>query len=88
MLIWLIRWSILLILFQTNVPVEVGAEMAAILQNSRFFTDFNITMLDTPDPNQSSTPQVNVRFCVPIIFILLIHKVFFTLVVIFPVLPP
>lgn len=43
--------------FKTNVPVEVGAEMAAILQNSRFFTDFNITMLDTPDPNQSSTPQ-------------------------------
>ncbi len=88
MLIWLIRWSILLILFQANVPVEVGAEMAAILQNSRFFTDFNITMLDTPDPNQSSTPQVNVRFCGHILFILLIHKVFFTLVVIFPVLPP
>ncbi len=88
MLIWLIRWSILLILFQTNVPVEVGAEMAAILQNTRFSTDFNITMLDTPDPNQSSTPQVNVMFCAHTLFILLIYKVFFTLVFIFPVLPP
>lgn len=43
--------------FKTNVPVEVGAEMAAILQNTRFSTDFSISMLDTPDPNQSSTPQ-------------------------------
>lgn len=88
MLIWLIRWSILLILFQTNVPVEVGAEMAAILQNTRFSTDFNISMLDTPDPNQSSTPQVNVMCRVHILFILLIYKVFFTLAFIFPVLPP
>uniref|UniRef100_A0A673HKC9 Arsenite methyltransferase n=1 Tax=Sinocyclocheilus rhinocerous TaxID=307959 RepID=A0A673HKC9_9TELE len=43
--------------FKTNVPVEVGAEMAAILQNTRFSTDFNISMLETTDPNQSSTPQ-------------------------------
>ncbi|KAK7171943.1 hypothetical protein R3I93_004290 [Phoxinus phoxinus] len=43
--------------FKTNVPVEVDAEMAAILKNTRFSTDFNITMLDTPDLNQSGTPQ-------------------------------
>uniref|UniRef100_A0A671KFG0 Arsenite methyltransferase n=1 Tax=Sinocyclocheilus anshuiensis TaxID=1608454 RepID=A0A671KFG0_9TELE len=43
--------------FKTNVPVEVGAEMAAILQNTRFSMDFNISMLETTGPNQSSTPQ-------------------------------
>uniref|UniRef100_A0A672RAJ9 Arsenite methyltransferase n=1 Tax=Sinocyclocheilus grahami TaxID=75366 RepID=A0A672RAJ9_SINGR len=43
--------------FKTNAPVEVGAEMAAILQNTRFSTNFNITMLATPDTDQSSTPQ-------------------------------
>lgn len=43
---------------QTNVPVEVGAEMAAILQHTRFSTDFNIVMLDIPDPNLSGNPQV------------------------------
>lgn len=68
MFIWLIRWSFLLIVFQTNVPVEVGAEMAAILQNTRFSTDFNITMLDTPDTDQSSTPQVNVMYYVHTLF--------------------
>ncbi|XP_056612861.1 arsenite methyltransferase [Triplophysa dalaica] len=43
--------------FKTNVPVEVGAEMAAILQHTRFSTDFSITMLDIPDPNLSGNPQ-------------------------------
>lgn len=70
MLVWLIQWSVLLIRFQAKVPVEVDAEMAAVLKNTRFSTDFNITMLDTPDPNQSGTPQVNVLSCAHSFFII------------------
>ncbi|KAA0702104.1 Arsenite methyltransferase [Triplophysa tibetana] len=49
--------------FKTNVPVEVGAEMAAILQHTRFSTDFSITMLDIPDPNLSGNPQPFLKSC-------------------------
>ncbi|RVE64760.1 hypothetical protein OJAV_G00129210 [Oryzias javanicus] len=41
--------------FKKNTSVEVDGEMAAILQHSRFATDFDIQMLDKQ--NSSSTPQ-------------------------------
>lgn len=43
--------------FQTDVPVEVSSEMAAVLQYTRFSADFSIVMLDTPDPNLCDNPQ-------------------------------
>lgn len=43
---------------QKDVAVEVDGEMAAILQNSRFFPDFKIQMLDKPQTKSESTPQV------------------------------
>ncbi|XP_018542734.1 arsenite methyltransferase [Lates calcarifer] len=43
--------------FKKDVAVEVDGEMAAILQNSRFFPDFKIQMLDKPQTKSESTPQ-------------------------------
>lgn len=39
--------------FKANVAVEVDGEMAAVLQCSRFSTDFSIQMLDTPHEKPS-----------------------------------
>lgn len=44
---------------QVNVPVEVDAEMAAILQYARFSPDFTVQMTDNPDPSLGSAQQVN-----------------------------
>ncbi|XP_056329244.1 arsenite methyltransferase [Danio aesculapii] len=44
--------------FETNFQVEVDAEMAAILKNTRFSTDFDIIISETLDPNENATPQV------------------------------
>lgn len=44
---------------QVNVPVEVDAEMAAILQYTRFSPDFIIQMTDKPDASLGSAQQVN-----------------------------
>ncbi|KAG7321617.1 hypothetical protein KOW79_014475 [Hemibagrus wyckioides] len=43
--------------FKVNVPVEVDAEMAAILQYTRFSPDFIIQMTDKPDPSLGSAQQ-------------------------------
>ncbi|KAM3875241.1 arsenite methyltransferase [Diretmus argenteus] len=43
--------------FKKDVAVEVSGEMAAILQSSRFCTDFKIQMLSEPEPNSNSTPK-------------------------------
>lgn len=42
-------------ILQKDTAVEVDGEMAAILQHSRFSTDFDILMVDKQ--NSSSTPQ-------------------------------
>ncbi|KAF7219012.1 arsenite methyltransferase [Nothobranchius furzeri] len=41
--------------FKKDVKVEVNAEMLAILQNSRFCSDFKIQMLDKPESTTQST---------------------------------
>ncbi|XP_062873127.1 arsenite methyltransferase [Trichomycterus rosablanca] len=46
-------------IFKTNVAVEVDAEMAAILQYSRFSPDFTIQITDKPDLSLSS----NQHYC-------------------------
>nr|XP_046244890.1 arsenite methyltransferase [Scatophagus argus] len=43
--------------FKKDVAMEVNGEMAAILQSSRFFPEFNIQMSDTPESSSESTPQ-------------------------------
>ncbi|XP_060753737.1 arsenite methyltransferase [Neoarius graeffei] len=43
--------------FKVNVSVEVDAEIAAILQYSRFSPDFIVQMTDKPDPSLSSAQQ-------------------------------
>ncbi|GAA6112289.1 arsenite methyltransferase, partial [Tachysurus ichikawai] len=43
--------------FKVNVPVEVDAEMAAILQYARFSPDFTVQMTDNPDPSLGSAQQ-------------------------------
>ncbi|XP_019944121.2 arsenite methyltransferase [Paralichthys olivaceus] len=43
--------------FKKDVAVEVNGEMAAILQTSRFFPDFEIEVLDEPESIPESTPQ-------------------------------
>uniref|UniRef100_A0A3P8T680 Arsenite methyltransferase n=1 Tax=Amphiprion percula TaxID=161767 RepID=A0A3P8T680_AMPPE len=43
--------------FKKDVAMEVNGEMAAILQSSRFCSDFKIQMLDKPDSNSESAPQ-------------------------------
>ncbi|TRY81812.1 hypothetical protein DNTS_001890 [Danionella cerebrum] len=43
--------------FKTNVPLEVEEDMAAILQNTRFSSDFHINMVDTPDSAQIPAAQ-------------------------------
>lgn len=43
---------------QVNVPVEVDAELAAILQYTRFSPDFIVQKTDKPDPSLSSAQQV------------------------------
>ncbi|XP_038139939.1 arsenite methyltransferase [Cyprinodon tularosa] len=43
--------------FKKDVEVEVDAEMAAILQISRFSSDFTVRMLDKEQPDSDSTPQ-------------------------------
>ncbi|XP_026222926.1 arsenite methyltransferase [Anabas testudineus] len=43
--------------FQKDVAVEVNAEMATILQSSRFFPDFQIQMLDKQESSSESPSQ-------------------------------
>ncbi|KAJ4936157.1 hypothetical protein JOQ06_017681 [Pogonophryne albipinna] len=43
--------------FKKDVAVEVNGEMAAILQRSRFFSDFKIQISDQPESSSASTPQ-------------------------------
>ncbi|XP_060928868.1 arsenite methyltransferase isoform X1 [Limanda limanda] len=43
--------------FKKDVAVEVDGEMAATLQSSRFFPDFEIEMSDKPESISESTPQ-------------------------------
>lgn len=43
---------------QKDVAVEVNGEMAAILQSSRFSSDFRIQMSDNPEPRPESTSEV------------------------------
>lgn len=49
---------------QKDVAVEVNAEMATILQSSRFFPDFKIQMLDKHESSSESTSQVQMIFWV------------------------
>lgn len=59
---------------QKNVEVEVDAEMAAILQISRFSSDFTVRMLDKEQPDSDSTPQVAYSFgSVLFIYIYVLH---------------
>uniref|UniRef100_A0A3B1IGP0 Arsenite methyltransferase n=1 Tax=Astyanax mexicanus TaxID=7994 RepID=A0A3B1IGP0_ASTMX len=44
--------------FKTNLTMDVDAEMAAILQCTRFSSDFTVQMTDEPDPSLDSTRQV------------------------------
>lgn len=44
---------------QKDVAVEVNAEMATILQSSRFFPDFQIQMLDKQESSSESPSQVD-----------------------------
>lgn len=43
--------------FKKDVAVEVNGEMAAVLQSSRFSTDFQIQISDKPGSGSESTPQ-------------------------------
>uniref|UniRef100_W5JXL7 Arsenite methyltransferase n=1 Tax=Astyanax mexicanus TaxID=7994 RepID=W5JXL7_ASTMX len=43
--------------FKTNLTMDVDAEMAAILQCTRFSSDFTVQMTDEPDPSLDSTRQ-------------------------------
>ncbi|XP_076833063.1 arsenite methyltransferase [Brachyhypopomus gauderio] len=43
--------------FKTSVPVEVGAEVAAVLQHTRFSPDFTVRMTDVADPGLTHPPQ-------------------------------
>ncbi|KAE8295355.1 Arsenite methyltransferase [Larimichthys crocea] len=43
--------------FKTDVAVKVNGEMAAILQSSRFSSDFKIQTSDKPESSSESTPQ-------------------------------
>ncbi|XP_029965090.1 arsenite methyltransferase [Salarias fasciatus] len=43
--------------FKKDVAVEVDGETAAVLQASRFSSDFNIQMSDLPDSQSGSAPQ-------------------------------
>lgn len=40
------------------MAVQVNGEMAAILQSSRFSSDFKIQMLDKQDSSYETTPEV------------------------------
>lgn len=44
---------------QKGVSVEVNAEMATILQTSRFFPDFEIQVLDKHESSSEATSQVD-----------------------------
>lgn len=44
-------------LMQKDTTVELNGEMAAILQHSRFATDFNIRMLNEQNFSSEPTPQ-------------------------------
>lgn len=43
--------------FKKDVAVQVNGDMAAILQSSRFFPDFNVQISDKPESTPESTPQ-------------------------------
>ncbi|XP_074498028.1 arsenite methyltransferase [Sebastes fasciatus] len=43
--------------FKKDVAVKVNGEMAAIIQRSRFFPDFQIQISDQPESGSESTPQ-------------------------------
>lgn len=43
--------------FKKDVAVQVNGEMAAILQSSRFFSDFKIQMLDKQESKSETTPE-------------------------------
>lgn len=43
---------------QKDVAVEVSGELAQILKSSRFCPDFEIQMLDKPEPSSEAAPQV------------------------------
>ncbi|XP_013993541.1 arsenite methyltransferase [Salmo salar] len=43
--------------FETDIEVTVDAEMAAVLQHSRFSSDFSIQSSDKPAPSPKCTPQ-------------------------------
>ncbi|KAG7221043.1 hypothetical protein INR49_017711 [Caranx melampygus] len=43
--------------FKKDVAVEVSGELAEILKSSRFCPDFEIQMLDIPEPSSESAPQ-------------------------------
>ncbi|XP_030599416.1 arsenite methyltransferase-like isoform X2 [Archocentrus centrarchus] len=44
--------------FQKDVAVQVNGEMAAVLQSSRFSSDFKIQMLDKQESNSETTPEL------------------------------
>lgn len=46
-------------LTQKDVAVQVNGEMAAVLQSSRFSSDFKIQMLDKQESKSETTPEVS-----------------------------
>lgn len=46
-------------LTQKDVSVQVNGEMAAILQSSRFSSDFKIQMLDKQESKSETTAEVS-----------------------------
>lgn len=53
------RWFAAVSVFmQVDVPVEVDAETAAILQHTRFSPDFIVQTTDEPDPGLGAAQQV------------------------------
>lgn len=44
---------------QKDVAVQVNGEMAAVLQSSRFSSDFKIQMLDKQESKSETTPEVS-----------------------------
>lgn len=46
-------------LTQKDVAVQVNGEMAAVLQSSRFSSDFKIQMLDKQESKLETTPEVS-----------------------------
>uniref|UniRef100_A0A8B9GUW0 Arsenite methyltransferase n=1 Tax=Astyanax mexicanus TaxID=7994 RepID=A0A8B9GUW0_ASTMX len=56
--------------FKTNLTMDVDAEMAAILQCTRFSSDFTVQMTDEPDPSLDPTRQVVViHYSILLIFL-------------------